>query len=70
VQIDKKVMKLKLYLEETYKELVYKVTWPSWTELQSSAIVVMIASIIIALIVFIMDKTFESVMELVYTMFF
>jgi len=63
-------MKLKLYFEETYKELVYKVTWPSWNELQSSAIVVMIASIIIALIVFIMDKTFENVMELIYTMFY
>ncbi len=62
-------MKLKLYFEETYNELVHKVTWPSWSELQNSAVVVMIASLIIALIVALMDTGFRKVMEAVYSMF-
>ena len=39
--------KIILYLQEAYKELLYKVTWPSWKELQGSAILVMISSIFI-----------------------
>ena len=31
-------MKLKIYLQEAYDELVHKVTWPTWKELQSSAL--------------------------------
>lgn len=52
--------KLSLYIKESYNELLYKVTWPTWPELQSSAVVVIIASIIIALVVFIMDFTFGA----------
>ena len=52
--------KLKLYIKESYEELLYKVTWPTWPELQSSSIVVIIGSIIIALIVFAMDFTFGA----------
>lgn len=61
--------KLKAYFEETYNELVNKVSWPTWQELQSSAIVVMIASLIIALIVFIMDKSFSEIMKIFYNSF-
>ena len=42
-------------MAETYHEMVHKVTWPTWKELQSSAILVLVASVIIALIVFLMD---------------
>ena len=49
--------KLKLYIEEAFKELMTKVTWPTWPELQNSAIIVMIASLIISLIIFVMDFT-------------
>ena len=37
-------------------ELLKKVTWPSWSELQSSSIVVAISTVIIALIIYLMDK--------------
>ena len=63
-------MKLKLYIEESYKELTQKVTWPTWQELQSSAIVVMVASLIIAMIIFLMDSSFSNVMESVYGLFY
>ncbi len=61
--------KIKTYFEETYSELVSKVSWPTWQELQSSAIVVMIASLIIALIVFVMDKSFSEIMKIFYNSF-
>ena len=63
-------MKLKIYFEEAYNELVHKVSWPTWKELQSSALIVMVASFIIALIVFIMDFSFENIMSFVYRLFY
>ena len=49
------------YLQETYNELIHKVSWPSWADLQGSSIVVMVASLIIALVVFAMDGSFDFV---------
>ena len=43
------------YCKESYNELVHKVSWPSWEDLQSSAIVVSVAALLIALVVFVMD---------------
>lgn len=51
------------YVKEAYNELVHKVTWPTWTSLQNSAIVVMIASLILALVILAMDISFESIMK-------
>lgn len=61
--------KFKTYIDETANELFHKVSWPTWSELQSSAIVVAIASIIIALVVFAMDFTFNKGMEAIYHLF-
>lgn len=63
-------MKIKQYFKEVYNELVHKVTWPSWSELQNSMIVVMVASLIIALIIYGMDVSFTFVMEQIYKMFY
>jgi preprotein translocase subunit SecE len=63
-------MKIFSYIEESYKELVNKVTWPTWKELQSSAIVVMVASFIIALLIFAIDITFEKSMQVIYSLFY
>jgi preprotein translocase subunit SecE len=46
------------YVKETYDEMIHKVSWPTWNELQSSAIIVSIASLIIALMVLTMDIVF------------
>ncbi len=46
------------YIEETIHELVHKVSWPTWKELQNSAIIVLVASVMIALAVFAMDFVF------------
>ena len=51
------------YIRESYNELVDKVSWPTWSELQSSSIVVAIATIIIALIIYFMDSIFSNLMR-------
>jgi len=54
------------YCKESYEELVHKTTWPTRSELFNSAIVVISASLLIAVVVFIMDFAFQHLMELVY----
>ena len=63
-------MKVIKYLNDAYNELLHKVSWPTWGELQSSSVVVMIASLIIALVVFIMDYSFENIMGFIYGLFY
>jgi preprotein translocase subunit SecE len=62
-------MGLVKYAQESYDELVNKVSWPSWNELQNSAIVVSIASLIIALTVFLMDFSFREILDAFYSLF-
>jgi len=57
------------YIKSSYDELINKVSWPTWSELQSSSIVVAIASMIIALIIYIMDSAFSNVLNLFYSLF-
>ena len=55
------------YIKESYIELTQKVTWPTWRELQSSAILVLVAAIIIALLIFGMDQVIRFVLDKFYT---
>jgi preprotein translocase subunit SecE len=61
--------KVATYFKESYDELMHKVSWPSWAELQSSAIVVSVASLIIAFVVFLMDETFRNILLQFYKLF-
>ncbi|MDR0743175.1 MAG: preprotein translocase subunit SecE [Tannerella sp.] len=54
------------YFKDSYNELVHKVSWPTRVELSNSAVVVLFASIIIALVVFAVDFVFEHAMRFVY----
>lgn len=58
--------KVRLYVKDSYNELVNKVSWPEWQMLQSSTVVVIIASLIIALIIFLMDAISKQALGLVY----
>jgi preprotein translocase subunit SecE len=70
VQNFKKVVeKLKNYFSETVDEIQNKVTWPPYSELQSSAILVIVASLIFALFVGLMDVVFEKSMTFFYQSF-
>lgn len=43
------------YCKASRDELLHKVTWPTWSDLQNSAMVVFVAALLIALVVFLMD---------------
>ena len=50
--VNNKMAKVTEYIKESYIELTQKVTWPTWSELQNSAILVLVAAFIIALLIF------------------
>jgi len=54
------------YIKESYEELTTKVTWPTWTELQNSAVLVLVAAIIIAMIIMAMDQSFGRLLQYFY----
>ena len=61
--------KITTYIQESADELFNKVSWPTWSELQNSAVLVLIASVIFALIIFAMDRSFSEIMKFVYSLF-
>ena len=63
-------MKLFKDIKESYNELVYKVTWPTQKDLINNAVLVLIASIILAVFIWAVDKVFNTLMELVYSISF
>jgi|TARA_R110002167_G_scaffold59586_1_gene168840 preprotein translocase subunit SecE len=70
VQRIKNIMaKIGNYIKESTDELLNKVSWPTWNELQSSSVIVLIASVIFALIIFVMDSTFSRLMKEIYKLF-
>ena len=52
--------KIVAYIKESYDELVHKVSWPTYSELANSAVVVLYASLLIALVVWGMDVCFRT----------
>ena len=56
------------YLKESYVELTKKVAWPSWDKLQNSAIVVMVASVILALMILVIDFCIKHAVTAIYTL--
>ena len=63
-------MKLINDIKESYNELVYKVSWPTQKQLINSSVLVLIASIIIAVFIWVVDYVFENLMELIYSISF
>ena len=53
-------------IKESYNELVHKVSWPTKSELANSTIVVMVASVIASLVIWVIDLCINEVMHLVY----
>ena len=64
--------KMKLFkdIKESYDELVYKVSWPTQKQLINSSVLVLIASIILAVFIWAVDKVFSLLMELIYSINF
>ncbi len=61
--------KIKSYMSETVEEMKQKVSWPSYSELQSSSVLVLIGSLIFALVVGAMDIVFDSALSWFYNQF-
>jgi len=53
----------------TYDELMNKVTWPTWDELIQSTLVVLLASLIFAAVIYVIDQVFDLVTSVLYSMF-
>ncbi len=53
-------------IQESYNELVYKVSWPTRTQLVNSAMIVLVASIILSLIIWGVDEVINFIMETIY----
>lgn len=60
--------KLINYCKESYLELTKKVTWPTWEKLQSSALLVMLVTVIVAVALWIVDFAFQHLMTAIYTL--
>ena len=61
--------KISTYFKESYKELVEKVTWPNWAQLQQSTVIVLVATLLITFVVGVMDIASSSVLKLIYSFF-
>ncbi len=58
--------KITLYFQEAYDELVHKVSWPTWSELQDSSVIVLVTAIIISLVVLLIDVVFKYGIQELY----
>jgi preprotein translocase subunit SecE len=63
-------MNIKGYLRESFTELIHKVTWPTWSELQNSATLVLVATLIIAVAVAAMDFSFSRILKFIYSLLY
>ena len=61
--------KVTTYLRESYRELVEKVTWPTWLQLQQSTIIVLVATLLITAVVWAMDLIAQSALHFIYSLF-
>jgi preprotein translocase subunit SecE len=61
--------KITTYFKDSYHELVEKVSWPTWLQLQQSTIIVLVATIIITLIIWLMDFAGNQLLKLIYSLF-
>ena len=61
--------KVSTYLRESYRELMEKVTWPTWMQLQQSTIIVLVATVLITAVVWAMDLVAQSGLHFIYSLF-
>ena len=62
--------KVTTYFRESYKELLEKVSWPTWTKLQQSTVIVLVATLVITAMVWVMDIVAQSGLNFIYSLFY
>ncbi len=55
------------YIQEAYDELLHKVSWPSWDELQQTTVIVLVSLMLITGVIFLMDFSGENVLTVIYS---
>jgi preprotein translocase subunit SecE len=58
--------KLRAYINESIEELRTKMTWPTWLNLQQTTGIVLLASALLALVIFLMDTASNQLLKLIY----
>lgn len=61
--------KVSAYFKDSYKELLQKVTWPTWDQLQQSTMIVLGATLVITLMVWVMDLGANNALKFIYSLF-
>ncbi|HSR37333.1 MAG TPA: preprotein translocase subunit SecE [Phnomibacter sp.] len=61
--------KIGTHFRESYRELIEKVTWPTWNQLQQSTVIVIVATLLITAMVWVMDIASENLLKLIYSFF-
>lgn len=61
--------KISTYFSESWKEMLEKVTWPTWDQLQQSTVIVLGATVVITAMVWVMDFASQGVLKLIYSFF-
>ena len=61
--------KISNVFRESYKELMEKVTWPTWNQLQQSTMIVIVATLVITALVSVMDLGINTALKFVYNIF-
>ena len=61
--------KISAYFKDSYHELMEKVTWPNWQQLQQSTTIVLVTTVIITAMVWVMDFASNSILKFVYSLF-
>ena len=59
--------KIVSYVKSSFDEVINKVTWPKYGELQSSTILVLVASVVFAGLIAAMDWAYRIVLDIVYS---
>ncbi|MBC7652028.1 MAG: preprotein translocase subunit SecE [Deinococcales bacterium] len=61
--------KISAYFKDSYHELVEKVTWPTWLQLQQSTLIVLVGTVLITAMVWVMDFSSNQLLKLIYSLF-
>lgn len=61
--------KINNYFRESYRELLEKVSWPTWPQLQQSTVIVLVATLVITAAVWVMDLIAQSGLKFIYSLF-
>ncbi|HMO60975.1 MAG TPA: preprotein translocase subunit SecE [Ferruginibacter sp.] len=61
--------KFSAYIRDSYKELIEKVTWPTWAQLQQSTMIVIGATLFITAMVALMDFVANGSLKFIYSLF-